>query len=60
VFTNYFWHRETLFNSQFKSFLIGLEPAAWLPQQQQLPDGLCLNKPDPTIFGHKSIRSSLI
>jgi len=34
MFTNYFRHRETLFNSQFtklKFLKIGLEPAAWLP-----------------------------
>jgi len=33
MFTNYFWHSEALFNSHFtklKSFLIGLQPAAWL------------------------------
>jgi len=34
TFINYFWHRDTLFNSPLttiKSFKIGLEPAVWFP-----------------------------
>jgi len=32
MFTNYFWHRDTLFAIDYdKTFLIGLEPAMWFP-----------------------------